>query len=33
MWIHPMRDGSHGGSYVSCLPNGSVLGEQKPATG
>jgi hypothetical protein len=33
--MHPMKDGSHGGSYVSVtLPNGTVLGQQpRPGAG
>jgi hypothetical protein len=29
--MHPMKDGSHGGSYVSItLPSGTVLGQRAP---
>ena len=31
---HPLKDGTHGGSYVAItLPSGQVLGQQRPAGG
>jgi hypothetical protein len=31
---HPLKDGTHGGSYVSItLPTGQILGQQRPVGG